>query len=418
MRLVLFIKLVRESYLFAINSLMVNKLRTILSLLGITIGIFSIISVFTVFDSMEHEIRTNIESLGNNVLFIQKWPWSFEDDYAWWKYMNRPVPKTSDLEEIQKKCTSVEAASLAVFTSKTVEYIDNSIENISVGAVSQDYDKTMNLEIEEGRYFTSLESVSGKNVIIIGSFISENLFNYTDPLGKMIKVFGRKLKVIGVLKKKGEDMFGNSQDKEVYIPLNFARNFLNIESDMVEPMIIVKAKKGISNEELKDEITGIMRSAHKLKPIADDDFSINETSLLTKGFESIFSVISLVGWVIGGFSILVGGFGIANIMFVSVKERTSIIGIKKSLGAKRYIILFEFLFEAIILSLIGGAVGLLLVFTGTLIVSNISDMTFTLGMGNILRGVITSAVIGLVSGFIPAFTASRLNPVEAIRANQ
>jgi putative ABC transport system permease protein len=415
---ILFIKLLRESYLFAITSLMVNKLRTILSLLGITIGIFAIISVFTVVDSMEHEIRSSIESLGNNVLFVQKWPWSFGSDYAWWKYMNRPVPKIDDMEAIQRKSNSTESAAIMAATSKTVEHLNSSIEGISVLAVSQDYDKCMSLEVDEGRYFSELESAGGKNSVIIGSYIAENLYANTDPIGKTIEIFGRKLNIIGVLKKKGENMFGDNSDKEAIVPINFARNIIDIRSDAVDPTIIVKAKKGITNEELKDELTGIIRSEHRLKPLAEDDFAINETSLLTQGFDSLFSVIAIVGWIIGGFSILVGGFGIANIMFVSVKERTTIIGIQKSLGAKKYFILFEFLFEAIILCLIGGIVGLLIVYIGTLIVSAAFDMTLTLGMGNILRGLITSAVIGVVSGFIPAWSAAKLNPVDAIRANQ
>ena len=416
--MILFIKLFRESYLFAINSLMVNKLRTILSLLGITIGIFAIISVFTVVDSMENEIKSSIESLGNNVLFVQKWPWSFGSDYAWWKYMNRPVPKLDDMDAIKKKSNGAEAVSFLASTSKTVEHLNSSIEGISILAVSQDYEKCMAVDISDGRYFSELELMGGKNVAIIGSYIAENLYANTDPIGKDIKIFGRKLKIIGTLKKKGENMFGDNSDKETILPINFVRNFLDIRSDAADPLVIVKARNGVSNEELKDELIGIIRSEHRLKPLAEDDFAINETSLLTQGFEGLFSVISVVGWLIGGFSILVGGFGIANIMFVSVKERTSIIGIQKSLGAKRYFILFEFLFEAIILSLIGGIVGLLIVFAGTQIVSVFFDLKFTLGLGNIMMGIITSGVIGIIAGFIPAWTASRLNPVEAIRANQ
>ena len=397
---------------------MVNKLRTILSLLGITIGIFAIISVFTVVDSMENEIKSSIESLGNNVLFVQKWPWSFGSDYAWWKYMNRPVPKLDDMDAIKKKSNGAEAVSFLASTSKTVEHLNSSIEGISILAVSQDYEKCMAVDISDGRYFSELELMGGKNVAIIGSYIAENLYANTDPIGKDIKIFGRKLKIIGTLKKKGENMFGDNSDKETILPINFVRNFLDIRSDAADPLVIVKARNGVSNEELKDELIGIIRSEHRLKPLAEDDFAINETSLLTQGFEGLFSVISVVGWLIGGFSILVGGFGIANIMFVSVKERTSIIGIQKSLGAKRYFILFEFLFEAIILSLIGGIVGLLIVFAGTQIVSVFFDLKFTLGLGNIMMGIITSGVIGIIAGFIPAWTASRLNPVEAIRANQ
>ena len=416
--MILFAKLIRESYLFAITALRVNKLRTILSLLGITIGIFTIISVFTVFDSMERAIRSSIESLGNNVLFIQKWPWEFGSDFPWWKYMNRPVPKVADMEVIKKKSTGAEAVAFTVKTLKTVENRNSSIEGVAIVAVSQDYDKCIAVDISDGRYFSEFESAGGKNVAIIGTFIAENLYENTEPIGKDIEIFGRKLEIIGVLKKVGENVFGDYSDKQAIVPINFIRNIIDIRSENTEPFVIVKAKPGITNEELKDELTGILRSEHRLKPSADNDFSINETSLLTKGFDSLFSVISIVGWIIGGFSILVGGFGIANIMFVSVKERTNIIGIQKSLGAKRYFILFEFLFEAVILSLIGGIVGLLAVYSGTLFVSAVFDITFTLGIGNILQGLIISGVIGFVSGFIPAYNASRLNPVDAIRANQ
>lgn len=418
MKFFLFFRLIRESYLFAINALVVNKLRTILSLLGITIGIFSIISVFTVVDSMEKEIRGNIESLGNNVLFVQKWPWEFGSEYAWWKYMNRPVPKIAEVSAIQRKSAGTDVVAFSINTTKTVEYLSSSIQSVSVQAVSEDYDKVMSIDIADGRYFTSLESASGKNVVIIGSDIAENLYPSIDPIGKNIKIFGRKQKIVGLLKKEGEDLFGNNPDRQVILPINYVRNIIDVRSDVVNPMIIVRAIPGISNEELKDELTGILRAEHRLKPSAEDDFAINETSLLTAGFEGIFSVISMIGWIIGGFSILVGGFGIANIMFVSVKERTTIIGIQKSLGAKSYFILFQFLFEAIILSLIGGLVGLLIVYLGTVFVDVWFDIQFTLGSGNIIRGIVTSGLIGLISGFIPAYTASRLDPVEAIRANQ
>jgi putative ABC transport system permease protein len=413
----LFIRLLRESYLFALNAIIVNKLRTILSLLGITIGIFAIISVFTIVDSMKTSIKTSIESLGDNVLYVQKWPWSFGSDYPWWKYMNRPVPSLEDLDEIQKRSSCADVAVFMINTSKTVEYQNNSLENAAVVAATQDFDKVSSFELSEGRYFSNSEANGGKPVAIIGSEIALNLFPNIDPLDKDIKMFGRKLNVVGVFKKEGSNFFGNSSDNQVLVPLSYARNVIDIKYEGFDPMIMVRAKKGISNEELKDELTGIMRSIRKLKPAADDDFALNETSLLSKGFEELFNVIALAGWIIGGFSILVGGFGIANIMFVSVKERTSIIGIQKSLGAKNYFILFEFLFESIILCLIGGGLGLFIVYIGTVIVSSMLDMDLVLTQGNIMLGLFVSAIIGLVSGFIPAYSASRLDPVEAIRAN-
>jgi putative ABC transport system permease protein len=283
--------------------------------------------------------------------------------------------------------------------------------------VTQDYDKVWSFELSDGRYFTPSESTSGKGVAIIGSTIAENLFNGTEAVGQDIKVFGRKLEVIGLFKKEGSSSIGNSADDQIVIPINFARNVIDINFEGYNPMLIVKAKAGVSNDQLRDELTGIMRSIRRLKPGAEDNFAINETSLLTQGFESLFDIISIAGWVIGGFSLLVGGFGIANIMFVSVRERTNIIGIQKSLGAKNFFILFEFLFEAIILCLMGGVIGLLLVYVGTLIVSGAFDMELSLTLGNIMMGILVSAFIGLLAGVIPAWSASRMDPVVAIRAS-
>lgn len=412
---ILFLKLIRESYIFAFNAVIVNKTRTILSLLGITIGIFSIISVFTVFDSMERSIKSEIQSLGDNVLFIQKWPWAMGGDYPWWKYINRPEPTMDDLREIQKRSNASAAATFMVNVSRTVKYRNNSIEGVTILAVSHDYDRVMSFNLEQGRYFTPTESLGGANVVIIGSSIAENLFNPgTDPVGQKIKIFGLKLLVIGVMPEEGEDMFGNSSDEQVIIPVNFARNVIDIRE--IGSMIAVRAKQDISNTQLKDELTGIMRSVRKLKPSAENDFAINETDIISKGFDQLFGVIAMVGWVIGGFSLLVGGFGIANIMFVSVKERTSQIGIQKSLGAKNYFILWQFLFEAIYLSLFGGLVGLFIVFILTLVASSTVGFELVLTQGNILLGVLVSFIIGLISGIVPAYNASRLDPVEAMRS--
>jgi len=413
-----FLKLVRESYFFAIQAITSNKLRTILSLSGITIGIFAIITVFTIVDSMGNTIRSSIESLGNNVLFVQKWPWSFGSDYPWWKYMKRPVAKYEDLQEIEKRCSGAEASAFMISLSKTVKYKNNSIQNATIIAVSSNYEKVKTIELADGRYFAPSELSAGRNVAIIGSQISESLFSKDDPLDKDIKIFGQKLKVIGICKKEGESNFGPSMDNVVLLDINFVRNIMDIKFEGFNPTIMVKAKSNVSNAELKDELTGVLRSIHRLKPGAEDDFAINETSLLSAGFESLFSIINIAGWIIGGFSILVGGFGIANIMFVSVKERTGIIGIQKSVGAKNYFILFQFLFEAIILCLIGGLFGLAIIYLGTVIISGMFEISIVLTSSNIILGLTISVVIGVLSGFMPAYAASRLNPVDAIRSNQ
>jgi putative ABC transport system permease protein len=411
----LLLRLIRESYLFAFQAIAVNKVRTLLSLLGITIGIFCIISVFTIFDSMEIAIRKSIASLGSNTLFIEKWPWAMGGDYPWWKYWQRPESSQEDMREIQKRSSLTDAIAFMIQVNKTVKFRGNYVENVGVLGVSHDFEKVWNFEIGEGRYFSITESNGGKNVAIIGADIATSLFQEADPIGQKIKIFGRNIEVIGVMKKQGEDVFGSGNDKVVMLPVNYCKTLLDLRD--MGATIIVKAKPYVTNDELKDELTGIMRSIRKLKPSAEDNFALNETSIISKGFDSLFGVIGTVGWIIGGFSLLVGGFGIANIMFVSVKERTSQIGIQKALGAKNYFIMLQFLFEAVFLSLIGGIVGLIIVFSLVILVSNTTNFHLIITMGNVLLGIGVSAMIGLISGIVPAFNASRLDPVEAMRTS-
>lgn len=410
----IFLKLLRESYLFALHEIVMNKVRTLLSLLGITIGIFSIIAVFTIFDSMESTIRDSINSLGNDVLFVQKWPWAMGGDYPWWKYINRPEASLTDLKEIQRRSQSSQASAYAAGVSETIKYREKAIENAEISMISEDYEKVMPIDIGEGRFISPLEFSSGRAVVVIGSEIVSNLLQTNEPIGKKIRIFGLNTEVIGVMKKEGNDIFGNSSDDQLIVPVNFARNHSDIRN--LQGAIMVKAKPGVTLDEMKDELTGIMRAVRKLKPKAEDNFAINQTDIITKIFDQMFGVIAMVGWIIGGFSLLVGGFGIANIMFISVKERTRIIGIQKSLGAKKYFIMLQFLFEAVFLSLFGGILGLIIVFILAFAVSQVFDMDLILTQKNILLGISVSAFIGFVSGLIPAWNASRLDPVEAMRS--
>lgn len=414
----IYLRLLRESIAFALHAINSNKLRTLLSLLGITIGIFAIVSVFTVTDALENSIRKDVESLGSNVIFIQKWPWAFGSDYPWWKYHNRPLPGYKEMEELKHRTSTIEAFSYEAYIFKPVKYKNNNIENVLIAAVSHDHYQITAFDLQEGRYFTESESHTGRPVAVIGNDVAENLFENEPPVDKQITALGRKLTVIGVFKKEGKSLLGSSKDEQVVIPVAFAKNLIDLRSDRIDPFIQAKGKQHFSNEEIKDDLTGAMRSIRRLRPAEDDDFALNESKLISQNVESLFNVVGLAGWIIGGFSILVGGFGIANIMFVSVKERTGQIGIQKSLGAKNFFILLQFLVEAVVLCVVGGSLGLIIIFFLSLIATHMLEFNMTLTLSNILFGLFISSLIGIISGFMPAYTASRLDPVEAIRANQ
>jgi putative ABC transport system permease protein len=411
----LILKLLKESFSFAINALIVNKLRTFLSLLGITIGIFAIISVYTMVDALEKGIKDSIASLGDNVVYVQKWPWSFDPDQPWWEYIQRPQPAIKEFKEVKKLSMGAEAVAMYIRGRRTLKYKSNSLENVSFMGVSYGYNQVAEVAIEQGRYFTESETNSGVPVVIIGAEVGNKLFGGLEPIGRQMKFMGRNLTVIGMMKKEGESMLGNSNDDQIIIPINFARTLFNERSEAMSLTISVKAKEHVSNADLMDELTGIMRSIRKLKPKEKDNFALNELDMLSKGFDGLFSIVNVAGSIIGIFSIIVGGFSIANIMFVSVKERTNIIGIQKALGAKNYFILFQFLFESIFLCLVGGLIGLLIIFLGTLFLTYVLDFEVFLTLDNIMLGISISVIIGLISGFIPAWGASRMDPVEAIR---
>jgi putative ABC transport system permease protein len=396
----------------------VNKLRTFLSLLGVTIGIFSIISVFTLVDSLKSGIEESFDILNDDVLFIQQMPWGPEEgdtEFKWWEFIRRKQPALKDASNLQKRLTKADAVAFATGTSGVAEYKNSSYGSAEIAGVSFEYNEVIKLDIAQGRYFTEVESDGGRNTVIIGNEIAETLFGNLNPIGKSIKVKGHKVKVIGVFSKEGTSIIGSPFDKLVLMPVKLITRMVDVRN--TDCQILVKSKPGVSNAELKDEIIGQFRAIRKLSIKKKNDFSVNEASMLSALVDGVFAMINAVGFIIGFFAILVGGFSIANIMFVSVKERTNIIGIQKALGAKNSFIMLQFLAESIVLCVFGGIVGLILMSILVLIVNMWSDsFTLVIFWSNLVIGVVISAVIGLVSGILPAYTASRLNPVDAIRS--
>ena len=410
-----FLRQLFESIRFAWQALMSNILRTTLSLLGVTIGIFSIVAVFTFVDSMNASISSEIDSFGKGVIYVGKWPWVFSNNFPWWKYMNRPTMKYNEYKYLTDNVKNAQAISILDGKMTTLKNGNNSMETRLTG-VSYDYNKISDVPIEYGRYFLTNETDNAAFAVILGAEVKEALFpNIGDAVGQTMKINGIKFKVIGTMKKKGEDLlsFGGSPDQRAYIPYTSYSSLF--QRDEPEPDIAMKAFDSDKGQEvLEGEVTGLMRSRRGLKPVQEDNFSINRLDGLTKFFDGIFSSLNIGGIFIAGFSLLVGGFGIANIMFVSVKERTNIIGIQKSLGAKNYFILFQFLFEAVFLSLIGGLVGIFLVWL--LSFGDFGSLKLILTYSNMVKGIITATVIGIISGIVPAWLAAKLDPVVAIRS--
>lgn len=410
-----------ESFRFAMKALKSNILRTVLSLLGVTVGIFAIIAVLTLVDSLEKNIKDSLNFLGSSVIYVEKWPFNTDPDFAWWEYLRRPQASYNEYRFLQDNLKTQSA--IAIFAGRGNQIIkrqSNTIGQIRLVGGSEGYNSIFEVNIDKGRYFINEELAAGRNVAIIGYDIANGLFpNDEDPIGKTIKIKNLKYVVVGVIKREGQSFMGfTSNDYTTIIPYNNFRRLYQtgtgVYNEIGSRIGIKGFEKDVGLVELESETRGLLRSKRGLRPTDKDTFVMNRPEALANAIGSLFDVVGMAGWVIGGFSILVGGFGIANIMFVSVKERTSIIGLQKSLGAKNYFILFQFLFEAVFLSLIGGLGGLFLVWLITFLPMGSLEVILT--FKNIVLGLTVSTVIGLVSGIVPAAMAARLDPVAAIRS--
>lgn len=414
--MVVYLRLLKESFSFAMNALRNNKLRTILSLLGVTIGIFSIIAVLAAVDSFDRKIKDDLSSLDKNTIYLTSVSFG-PTNIPQWKREQFPKVNYEEYEMLKGSLNHADYLCFQFFCNpETVKYESKTISQVNVVPVTFEFADIQRLEFGEGRFFNESESNSGTPVVVLGYDIAKGLFEDFDPIGKTIRLYGQRFTVIGVLQKKGGGGFSDDgDDSSAFIPSNFLRKLYGDNNDMMLPVIIIKPEKGTDVPALRGEIAQKLRNFRGIKSDKEDNFFVNILSGLTDMIDMIVGQMNIVGWVISGFSLLVGGFGIANIMFVSVKERTNLIGIQKSLGAKNKFILFQFLFEAVILSVIGGIIGLLMVWGISLILTNLLEFEFILGFWNIVLGTGLSAFIGLISGILPAISASRLDPVEAIR---
>lgn len=410
------IEIIGTSFIMAMQELWKNKLRTFLSLFGVTIGIFCIIGVLATVGSLEQNIKNEIKSLGNNSIIIDKWVWENDNDYPWWKYVNRPSPKYKEVKEIRGRAPAARYVAFSMSLQDNIEYGGSVLSNVKYYGVSEDFDNIQPMEIGYGRYPLESEFAAGRNVLVIGNEIAEQLFGEAElAVDKEITLRGKKAVIVGVLKKQGQQMIDAwAFDKSAIIPYRFARTFMNeLKAD---PVIMVQGGENYSTDALKNDLTGAMRAIHKLSPVKEDDFALNDINELSESFNALFVGLSIAGAVIGGISLIVGLFGVANIMFVSVRERTSQIGLKKALGAKSRVILIEFLLESAFLCLIGGVIGLTLVFLLTLILSGALAFPVYISTSNVVWTFVICVLVGVIAGIVPAFKASRMDPVVAIRS--
>jgi putative ABC transport system permease protein len=409
------LNILASSVRLTMQELRVNKLRTSLSLIGISFGIFCIIGVLATVNSLEMNIQNQIKSLGSNTIYIDKWDYNGGPDYPWWKFVNRPEPKFEEVNFIKERSQLTSNVAFEIDARVNVEYDNYALQGVSISGLTEEANDIQPLTMGFGRYISGNEFSSGSPVAIIGYTNAESLFGSAFlAIGKEIKIQDKKATIIGVIKKMGTTMIGQDYDQSIIVSYRFARQIVN--ENQSSPKIIVKGNENITSAALADELEGVMRSIRKLSPTQADNFTLNQISSFSDKVSSLFSNINLGGWAIGLLSLVVGAFGIANIMFVTVKERTPMIGLKKAIGAKRRSILSEFLLEAAIICIMGGMMGLILVFLLTLVLTNVFNFPVYISPSILTLAISICIGIGIMAGIIPAYIASRLDPVVAIRS--
>jgi putative ABC transport system permease protein len=409
-------KIIANSFRLAVLELKNNKLRTFLSLLGVTFGIFCIIGVLSTVRSLETNVQNDIKALGSNTIYLDKWDYSGGPDYPWWKYVKRPEPKYEEMNLIREKSSAVGNIAFNVNANFRVEHGNDVIENVNYYGVSDEFNAVQPFEIVFGRYLNPMEFNYGSASIVMGYENADVLFGSAEKaVGKQVRLRNRSAVVVGVIKKQGKSMIGGWEfDRCIIMPHRFFNQMY--EERWSNPTIMIQGKPNVTVEALRDELTGVVRSIRKLGPMDEDDFTLNAVSDFSKAVSGFFSSVNLGGWFIGLLSLIVGTFSIANIMFVTVRERTPVIGLKKAIGANRGTILTEFLLESAFICILGGLIGLFLVFSLTIILTSALDFPVFISGGLLGMALFLCIGIGVLAGIIPASIASRMDAVVAIRS--
>ncbi|MFI5251190.1 MAG: ABC transporter permease [Bacteroidota bacterium] len=399
---------VKEGLRIAFRAIRANKMRSVLTTLGIVIGIVSVTLMATAIEGVDRAFQKSASAFGAKVLYIQKFAWGGGDE--WWKYRNRRNMKIEYAKYISQHATTVDAVSISVGTMRDVHAGSRVMSGAFISGTNSDYQYASGTTIADGRFFSPEESDGGRPVCVIGANVAEELFIGIDPLGQNIQVGGFPFKVLGVMEKQG-GMFGSfTSDNRVIIPVLAFMNQFGTRRDVT---LSVRVAKNVELDEAREEMRGIMRNVRELKPNQEDDFSINEQDILLRIFGTFTAIIASIGFFITGLSLFVGGIGIMNIMYVSVTERTKEIGIRKALGARRRTILFQFLVESAVICLIGGLIGLGIAYPLSLIADQILPTAMPLSV--VFLAIFISLAVGVVSGFMPANRASKMDPVDALR---
>ena len=409
------LKILGNSLRLTLQELKVNKTRTALSLTGVAFGIFCIIGVLATVNSLEQNIQNEVSSLGSNTIYIDKWDYSGGPNKPFWKLRARPVMKYEEQNMVKERSELTQDVTFLMQTGGSLSYKNDVLSNVAVYGINEPQIALQPLVFDAGRYFSSNEFNNGTNVCIIGFENAESLFGSAErAAGKQVEVKGKVMTIVGVIKKVGKNTIGWDYDHCIMMPYKYCRQLFDEKN--ANPVLIVKGKNGVTTDALYQELRGIMRQVRRLGPREEDNFSLNSVEAFSKAISGFFVTLNIVGGFIGGISLIVGLFGIANIMFVTVKERTSVIGLKKAIGAKSSSILLEFLMEAALMCILGGAIGLFFVWLLTLVLSGPLKFPVFISVPLMFATVIICIVVGILAGIIPARQAARMDPVVAIRS--